>query len=173
MLNEAPFVNLLVVRVLRWSQITAGRRRRPLLSRTSSFRHGRPHQQAALTKQFQHTLTLTLRHHTSWTHAHLSQLSAVLSPFKKMIQHVAGITLPINSNRLHIIHPHTLLNPIVPDIWKTQLPHFSVAQCSQPCCPVTSASQRRGRCITATSVSNSKLSLASFSLRVGFCFSTV
>ena len=51
-LNEAPFVHILHVRDLKWSQITAGRRRRPLLSRTSSFRHGRLHQQAALTRQF-------------------------------------------------------------------------------------------------------------------------
>ena len=45
-------------------------------------------------------------------------------PPRRYSQHVAGITLPINSNRLHIIQSHTLLNPIVPYVQKIQLPHF-------------------------------------------------
>ena len=151
-------MNILQVRDLKWSK---KKNHGGKTEKTSPQPHivvsTRKAAQASCADQtIQHTLTLTLRHHTSWTHAHLSQLSAVRSPSKKMSQRVAGITLPINSDRLHIIQSHTLLNPIVPYVQKIQLHHFSVAQCSQRCCPITSASQRCGRYITAISVSNSE-----------------
>ena len=136
MLNEALVVDLRHVRVLQWSKKNHGGKTKDI----SSAAH---HKEAALTRQFSmHTLT--------------SQLSAVLSPSRKLSQQIAGITLAINSHRLHMVQSHTLLNPNILVFQKIQLLNSNAAQYSQSCCPVTRASQRLRHCNAANSVPSSE-----------------